>query len=81
MSLCNTQTFRIAGADVVLRVDDTVLSSGAIVGIAVGAVLLLILIIDLMCCATKRMGMLAALTRKTKRSPSDLDDETARLGR
>lgn len=64
-----------------LRVNDTVLSSGAIVGIAVGAVLILILLIDLMCCATKRIGMLAALTRKTKRSPSDLDDEAARLGR
>lgn len=74
-------TSEFPGADVVLRVDDTVLSSGAIVGIAVGAVLLLILIVDLMCCATKRCGMLAALTRKTKRSPSDLDDEATRLGR
>lgn len=76
---CND--FRISGADVVLRVDDTVLSSGAIVGIAVGAVLILVLVIDLMCCATKRTGMMAALTRKAKRSPSDLDDEAARLGR
>lgn len=64
-----------------MRRDDTLLSSGAIVGIAVGAVLILILLIDLMCCATKRMGILASLTRKTKRSPSDLDDEQTRLGR
>ncbi|XP_058062459.1 fasciclin-2 isoform X2 [Anopheles bellator] len=68
------------GIDVVLRVDSPTLSSAAVIGIVIGAVLLLLLIIDLLCCLFGNLGITAMLCRKTKRSPSDLDDE-AKLGR
>ncbi|XP_058062458.1 fasciclin-2 isoform X1 [Anopheles bellator] len=67
------------GIDVVLRVDSPTLSSAAVIGIVIGAVLLLLLIIDLLCCLFGNLGITAMLCRKTKRSPSDLDDE-AKLG-
>ncbi|CAD7087678.1 unnamed protein product [Hermetia illucens] len=65
--------------DVVLRADKRALSSAAIVGIAIGGVLILLVIIDFLCCITVRMGVLASMCRKTKRSPSDMDEE--KLGR
>ncbi|XP_049531645.1 fasciclin-2 isoform X2 [Anopheles darlingi] len=68
------------GIDVVLRVDSPTLSSAAVIGIVIGAVLLLLIIIDLLCCLFGNLGIMAMLCRKTKRSPSDLDDE-AKLGR
>lgn len=71
---------RHTGSDLVIRVDTPTLSSAAIIGIAVGAVLLLLLLIDLVCCMTIRSGIMAALCRRTKRSPSELDDET-KIGR
>lgn len=57
-----------------------VLSSASIVGIAVGGVLLLLLIVDLLCCVTINMGVMASMCRRTKRSPSEIDEE-AKLGR
>uniref|UniRef100_A0A2M4AFG3 Putative neural cell adhesion molecule n=2 Tax=Anopheles triannulatus TaxID=58253 RepID=A0A2M4AFG3_9DIPT len=68
------------GIDVVLRVDSATLSSAAVIGIVIGSVLLLLIIIDLLCCLFGNLGIMAMLCRKTKRSPSDLDDE-AKLGR
>lgn len=56
------------------------LSSVSIVGIAVGGVLLVLFVIDLMCCATVNMGVAATLCRRQKRSPSDIDEES-KLGR
>ncbi|XP_034489459.1 fasciclin-2 isoform X3 [Drosophila innubila] len=67
------------GIDVIQVADRQVLSSAAIVGIAVGGVLLLLFIVDLLCCITVHMGVMAAMCRKAKRSPSDIDDE-AKLG-
>ncbi|XP_058821614.1 fasciclin-2 isoform X2 [Topomyia yanbarensis] len=63
------------GIDVVLRVDDHALSSAAVIGIVVGCVLLLLLIIDILCCLIGNLGLLAMLCRRTKRSPSELGDE------
>ncbi|KAL9884766.1 fasciclin-2 isoform X3 [Glossina fuscipes] len=68
------------GIDVIQVAERQVLSSASIVGIAVGGVLLLLLIIDLLCCATINMGVLATMCRRTKRSPSEIDEE-AKLGR
>lgn len=62
------------------RIDAPILSSAAIIGIAVAIVLVLLLIVDLLCCALINAGILASLCRRTKRSPSDLDDE-AKIGR
>ncbi|XP_037936021.1 fasciclin-2 isoform X6 [Teleopsis dalmanni] len=67
------------GVDVIQMAKRQVLSSAAIVGIAVGGVLLLLFIIDLLCCMTVRMGVMATMCRRAKRSPSEIDDE-ARLG-
>ncbi|XP_021704152.1 fasciclin-2 isoform X4 [Aedes aegypti] len=63
------------GIDVVLRVDDRALSSAAVIGIVVGCVLLLLLVIDILCCLIGNLGLLAMMCRRTKRSPSDLGDE------
>lgn len=68
------------GIDVIQVADRQVLSSAAIVGIAVAGVLLLLFIVDLLCCITVHMGVMAAMCRKAKRSPSEIDDE-AKLGR
>lgn len=68
------------GSDLVIRVDRPTLSSATIIGIAVGGVILLVVLLDLICCTTLRMGVTASLCRRTKRSPSDLDDET-KIGR
>lgn len=51
------------------------ISSIAIVGIAVAGILLVLLIIDLICCATVNLGIFSMICRKPKRSPSDLDTE------
>ncbi|XP_054731043.1 fasciclin-2 isoform X1 [Anastrepha obliqua] len=67
------------GIDVIQVAERQVLSSAAIVGIAVGGVLLLLFIIDLLCCVTVRMGVMATMCRRAKRSPSEIDDE-AKLG-
>lgn len=75
----NVLTFTI-GSDLVIRVDSPVLSSAAIIGIAVGGVLLLIILIDFLCCLIVNTGIMAALCRRTKRSPSELDDES-KIGR
>lgn len=76
LSLSSSRT----GIDVIQVADRQVLSSAAIVGIAVGGVLLLLFIVDLLCCITVHMGVMAAMCRKAKRSPSEIDDE-AKLGR
>lgn len=68
------------GIDVVLRVDDRALSSAAVIGIVVGCVLLLLLVIDILCCLIGNLGLLAMMCRRTKRSPSELGDEE-KLGR
>lgn len=73
------QTFK-SGKDLVIRKEGHVLSSASIIAVAVGGVLLLLLIIDFVCCLTLHIGMIAALCRRTKRSPSELDEET-KLGR
>ncbi|XP_068154477.1 fasciclin-2 isoform X2 [Drosophila tropicalis] len=67
------------GVDVIQVAERQVLSSAAIVGIAVGGVLLLLFIVDLLCCITVHMGVMATMCRKAKRSPSEIDDE-AKLG-
>lgn len=68
------------GKDLVIRMEGRVLSSASIIAVAVGGVLLLLLIIDFVCCLTLHIGMIAALCRRTKRSPSELDEET-KIGR
>lgn len=69
------------GIDVVLRVDDRALSSAAVIGIVVGCVLLLLLVIDILCCLIGNLGLLATMCRRTKRSPSDLMGDEEKLGR
>jgi neural cell adhesion molecule len=61
-------------------VESAALSSAAIVGIAVAGVIIILILVDLLCCVTVNAGVFATLCRKTKRSPSDLDEET-KLGR
>ncbi|XP_038120321.1 fasciclin-2 isoform X3 [Culex quinquefasciatus] len=68
------------GIDVVLRVDDRALSSAAVIGIVVGCVLLLLLVIDILCCLIGNLGLLAMMCRRTKRSPSDLMGDEEKLG-
>ncbi|KPU75267.1 fasciclin 2, isoform B [Drosophila ananassae] len=68
------------GIDVIQVAERPVLSSAAIVGIAVGGVLLLLFVVDLLCCVTVHMGVMATMCRRAKRSPSEIDDE-AKLGR
>ncbi|XP_037807700.1 fasciclin-2 isoform X2 [Lucilia sericata] len=68
------------GIDVIQVAERQVLSSASIVGIAVGGVLLLLFIVDLLCCVTINMGVMASMCRRTKRSPSEIDEE-AKLGR
>ncbi|XP_046801572.1 fasciclin-2-like isoform X3 [Lucilia cuprina] len=67
------------GIDVIQVAERQVLSSASIVGIAVGGVLLLLFIVDLLCCVTINMGVMASMCRRTKRSPSEIDEE-AKLG-
>ncbi|EDV34763.1 fasciclin 2, isoform A [Drosophila ananassae] len=67
------------GIDVIQVAERPVLSSAAIVGIAVGGVLLLLFVVDLLCCVTVHMGVMATMCRRAKRSPSEIDDE-AKLG-
>lgn len=71
---------KFLGKDLVIRMEGRVWSSSSIIAIAVGGILLLLLIIDFACCLTCHIGMIAALCRKTKRSPSELDEET-KIGR
>uniref|UniRef100_A0A1B0GL92 Putative neural cell adhesion molecule l1 n=1 Tax=Lutzomyia longipalpis TaxID=7200 RepID=A0A1B0GL92_LUTLO len=49
------------GGDVVLRKEDPILTSAAIVGIAVGGVLLLLIIMDILCCLICNVGLFAAI--------------------
>lgn len=56
------------------------LSSASIIAVAVGGILLLLLIIDFVCCLTLHIGIIATLCRRTKHMPSELDEET-KLGR
>ncbi|XP_020805209.1 fasciclin-2 isoform X2 [Drosophila serrata] len=67
------------GIDVIQVAERQVFSSAAIVGIALGGVLLLLFVVDLLCCVTVHMGVMATMCRKAKRSPSEIDDE-AKLG-
>jgi len=69
-----------SGIDVIQVAERQVFSSAAIVGIAIGGVLLLLFVVDLLCCITVHMGVMATMCRKAKRSPSEIDDE-AKLGR
>lgn len=68
------------GSDLVIRKESPILSSSSIIAVAVGGILLLLLIIDFVCCLTLHIGMIAMLCRRTKRSPSELDEET-KIGR
>ncbi|XP_017030458.1 fasciclin-2 isoform X3 [Drosophila kikkawai] len=68
------------GIDIIQVAERQVFSSAAIVGIALGGVLLLLFVVDLLCCVTVHMGVMATMCRKAKRSPSEIDDE-AKLGR
>lgn len=72
--------YATTGSDQVTRIDAPILSSAAIIGLAIAIVLVLLLLVDLLCCMLIRAGILAALCRRTKRSPSELDDE-AKIGR
>lgn len=66
----------LPGVDVIGVADKRLnISSMAIVGIAVAGILLLLIIIDFLCCVTVNLGIFAMLCRKPKRSPSDLDEE------
>nr|XP_041630777.1 fasciclin-2 isoform X3 [Drosophila kikkawai] len=67
------------GIDIIQVAERQVFSSAAIVGIALGGVLLLLFVVDLLCCVTVHMGVMATMCRKAKRSPSEIDDE-AKLG-
>lgn len=69
-----------SGSDLVTRIDTPVLSSAAIVGIAIAIVFLLLLLVDFLCCMLINAGIMAALCRRKKRSPSELDDES-KIGR
>lgn len=57
-----------------------IINSTMIVGIAVGGVLILLILIDLMCCVFVNAGVFALMCRRAKRSPSDLEEE-AKIGR
>lgn len=57
-----------------------VIHSAMIVGIAVGGVLILLIVIDLLCCLLANAGLFAMVCRRHKRSPSDLEDDQ-KLGR
>lgn len=72
--------FSLIGLDVVVRYDNPALSSAAIIGLSVGLVLLILILIDLLCCIKLHAGVFALLCGRKKRSPSDLDDE-AKHGR
>ncbi|XP_026481817.1 fasciclin-2-like [Ctenocephalides felis] len=67
------------GMDSVVRSEGPSLSSSAIVGIAVGAVVLLLLLVDLSCYCVARAGLLAAACH-ARTKPTD-DEEAAKLGR
>lgn len=73
-------SFINAGKDLVIRKESPILPYSSIIAVAVGGVLLLLLIIDFICCLTLHIGMIATLCRRTKRSPSELDEET-KIGR
>lgn len=68
----------IIGRDLVIPANPV--TSASIIAVAVGGVLLLLLIIDFVCCLTLHIGMIATLCRRNKRAPSDLDEET-KIGR
>lgn len=68
------------GKDPMVYKEKRILTSASIIAVAVGGILLLLLIIDFICCLTLHIGIIATLCRRTKRIPSDLDEET-KLGR
>lgn len=71
-----TMSLYFPGLDVIGVADKRInISSLTIVGISVAGILLLLLIIDFICCVTVNLGILSMLCRKPKRSPSDLDEE------
>lgn len=66
----------VSGLDVIGVADKRInVSSIAIVGIAVAGILLILMLVDLLCCVTVKLGIFAMICRKPKRSPSDLDEE------
>lgn len=82
-SLINTNYlhfFTEPGRDVIRHPQAKILNSSTIIAIAVGGVILLLIVIDLLCCLIVNAGLFALMCRRTKRSPSDLDDET-KIGR
>uniref|UniRef100_A0A336MUJ8 CSON006072 protein n=1 Tax=Culicoides sonorensis TaxID=179676 RepID=A0A336MUJ8_CULSO len=68
------------GRDVIRHPQAKILNSSTIIAIAVGGVIILLIVIDLLCCLIVNAGLFAIMCRRTKRSPSDLDDET-KIGR
>ena len=69
----------ILGVDVIGVEKQSDTKSATIVLIAVAGILVLLIIVDFVCCLTVNVGILATCCRRTKRSPSDLDEE--KLGR
>lgn len=57
--------------------NDLPISSGAIIGIVVGAVILILIIVDLTCFCSKRAGILALICSSGK----SMDEEDPKLGR
>ena len=56
------------------------IKSASLIAVAVGGVVLLLLIIDFVCCLTLHIGVIATLCRRNKRAPSEMDEET-KIGR
>lgn len=72
------ETAIILGRDLVIPANPV--TSASVIAVAVGGVLLLLLIIDFVCCLTMHIGIIATLCRRNKRAPSELDEET-KIGR
>lgn len=75
---CSFGHMLFLGRDLVIPANPV--TSASLIAVAVGAVLLLLLIIDFICCLTLHIGMIATLCRRNKRAPSELDEET-KIGR
>lgn len=70
--------YKNIGRDLVIPASPV--TSASIIAVAVGGVLLLLLIIDFICCLTLNIGMIATMCRRNKSPPSEIDEET-KIGR
>lgn len=74
--IMNKKKFSVSGLDVIGVADKRInVSSIAIVGLAVAGILIILILVDFLCCITVNLGIFAMICRKPKRSPSDLDEE------